>query len=651
MCGIAGYVAFPRASVPDPRELDAATDALAHRGPDGRGTWRAPNGRVGLGHRRLSVIDPTPGGDQPMRSPCGRYTLVFNGEVYGFRRLRAELEREGARFGSESDTEVLLQALVRRGPDALERVHGMFAFAFHDAGRGTLLLARDRLGKKPLYVGVRDGLLAFGSELRALRAFAAFEDAELDLAATSLYLERGYVPAPHAILRDVVKLPAGHHVEIPCRRPPPSAEAVLDAAVRWYDLGHIATNALARRSQGEASSLRNLAARLDEAVAERMVADVPVGAFLSAGIDSALVVATMRRVSDAPVRTFTVRFAEASHDEADGAARIADHLGTEHRELLATPDDAVALVEDVGEVWDEPFADASQIPTLLLSRLVREHVTVALSGDGGDEALGGYGRYRRMAGFERFARVPTLVWDGIEAAPLALCDAGARAGRLVSSSRGTAALLSEASGDRIKKLARIMRHPDPDRRYRAMTAIWDENDAVLRTRGGSRASRTDPMPFQLEGVDRMMFRDAVGYLPDDILVKVDRASMSCGLEMRAPLLDHRFVAEAWAAPRSLCVRGGTGKVALRRLLAAHLPPALIDRPKTGFGVPMAAWLRGPLRPWADGVLRGIAPDGLFDRERILARWQEHLHGRRNWAERIWTVLVFETWARRWGIAR
>ena len=649
MCGISGFIDFePRGRDWAGTVLTRMTDAIRHRGPDAAGYWYDPEARICLGHRRLSIIDLSPAGAQPMTSASGRYTIIFNGEIYGFRRLRVELEARGAIFRGHSDTEVLLVAVEAYGFEGtLARITGMFAFALYDNVARCVFLARDRLGKKPLYIGVSRDTIAFASELKSLRAHPAFAAPELNFGAVTLFARYNYVPAPYSIYSNIFKLSPGSWIAVPIDDRPGPVEVVMKKVTAYWSAYDIAQGGAAERFANEAEALDHLDQALKTAVQDRMVSDVPIGAFLSGGIDSSLVTALMREISGSDVKTYTIRFTEKEFNEADAAAAIAYHLQTSHTEITASPKMALDLIGRLPEVYDEPFADPSQIPTLLVSMLAREKVTVALSGDGGDELFGGYARYVRMQSFDQLSKkLPTFAIRAIEAMPIRLLDTVLKLSRrLVPHS-----LRGEISADRVKKLMEILRHRDFNQRYREFVSQWKAPaDIVLGGYEPSTAMSPPRVPLEFGHVEHMMFLDTITYLPDDILAKVDRASMSVGLEMRAPLLDHRIVEIAWRLPRSLCLANGIGKIALRRLLARRVPEALFDRPKQGFGVPVNEWLRGPLRSWATDLLSParLRRDGIFEAATIETHLKEHLSGDRNWGPHLWTILMFNTWSDRW----
>ena len=643
MCGIAGFLDPGRGQPAEAlgRTARAMADALAHRGPDGAGEWVDAAAGLALGHRRLAVIDPSPAGAQPMVSADGGYVIAYNGEVYNFAELRRELEAEpGAPvFRGRSDTEVLLEACARWGVEgAVRRAVGMFAFALWDRRERRLCLARDRLGIKPLYWARAGSAVIFASELKGICTHPAFR-AELDTGALAAYFRHGYVPAPAAIWRDAFKLRPGHILEVG-----------PDGAVReraFWELRAIAgsgSRSPARPDPERAAD--GLEAALREAVRARLVADVPLGAFLSGGIDSSTVVALMAQESSARVRTFTIAFGERGFDEAPHARAVAAHLGTEHTELSVAAEDAQEVIPLLPEIHDEPFADASAIPTALLSALTRRHVTVALSGDGGDEVFAGYDRYR-LAGWARLPFLPDPLRRGIGRAVWSVPGtAWDRIARLLPPGRRPPAM-----GDKLDKLARVLAAGGEDAAYEAAGALWAAPEILVPGAVAPPEDACDPSLARdiPDFLSRMQYLDSVRYLPDDILAKLDRASMAVGLEARVPMLDHRVVEYAWGLDPSLKRRRGTSKWLLRRVLRRFVPPALTDRPKAGFAVPVGAWLRGPLREWAEALMapERLAREGTLDPAAVTACWREHLAGRRNRSQQLWAVLMFQAWRERW----
>jgi asparagine synthase (glutamine-hydrolysing) len=646
MCGFAGVLStagFSRDELGD--HVNRMTVPIAHRGPDDSGTWIDEHAGVAFGFRRLAIIDVSPLGHQPMTSASGRYVTVFNGEIYNFKDLRQELEGSGVRFRGSSDTEVMLAAFDRWGVrEALPHLVGMFACAVWDVHRRELLLIRDRLGKKPLYVYREPGLVTFGSELKALVAGPSF-DRTIDRAALASYLRYLYVPAPHSIFERAIKVPAAHLLVISDPRFP------LPAPESYWSLRDVAAHGLAHPFDGSPSdAIDELDSRIGDAVSRRMCADVPLGALLSGGIDSSTVVAFMQEASSQPIKTYTIGFAEEEFDEARHAARVARHIGTDHTELVLTGDDACALVPRMPDIFDEPLADPSQLPTLLVSQLARREVTVALCGDGGDELFGGYNRYvygTRV--LSRLERVPSALRRRV----------GAGIG-LVSSTtwdrmhRFTSAVLphvpSEHFGERVLKLGHVMNAESVGDMYRSLLSAWQRPEDVVTEEGVD----FDQNETILNGcepadlLDRMMLADQLAYLPDDLLAKVDRASMAVSLEVRAPLLDHRLVEFSWRLPRTLKLHDGVGKWILRQVLYRRVPKELVERPKMGFSVPIDRWLRGPLKGWASDLLAPdeLAKTGLLNPQSILESWQGLQLGRPAGAA-LWAVIMFQAWRARW----
>jgi asparagine synthase (glutamine-hydrolysing) len=645
MCGIAGLLDPTRSTGADALRgrVDAMAAALAHRGPDGEGRWVDPDAGVAMSQRRLAVVDLTPTGAQPMVSASGRHVLVYNGECYDLGELRADVERAGPPLRGTSDTEVLLEACDRLGLDAtLPRLVGMFAFALWDRHERRLHLVRDRLGIKPLYVTGIGRSVAFASEVRAVATLPGF-DATLDRGVLTAFLRRNCLPDGRSAHPGTAQVRPGTVVTIDAdgRRTERTWWSLVEVAAAGHEAR---SRAIAPGSAAERDAVDLVEEALARAVRVRMLADVPLGAFLSGGVDSTTVVALMQATLGRPVRTFTVGSTADTHDESAFAQAVARHLGTDHTELVVAPDDAAALVPDHLAGLDQPFADSSSLPTFLVSRLARQHVTVALSGDGGDEVFGGYTRHRAAAGpLGRLLALPRPLRTALAAALRAVPASGwdAAAGLLPARRR------PGAPGDQVHKAAAALAARDLEDLHRRLTTHWNDPAAVLR--GGQEAlSWAAPagLDAAVEGpLERMLALDTLGYLPDDILTKVDRASMAVSLEARVPLLDHRVVELAWTLPGSLRVRGGRTKWILREVLARHVPPALTERPKRGFGQPIGAWLRGPLRDWAEGLLAptALAADDLFDPAPVRTRWAEHLEGRRSHAHLLWDVLAIQAW--------
>jgi asparagine synthase (glutamine-hydrolysing) len=619
---------------------------LEHRGPDDRGLYVDAPGGAALGFCRLAILDLSPAGHQPMRSADGRYVIVFNGEIYNYRELRDRLSAAGDTFRGASDTEVILALIARHGVRAaLPELWGMFALAVWDTHERALWVARDRLGKKPLYYGrATDGAWLFGSELKSLRAHPGCPTA-VDRAAVAALLFVGCIPPPASIYAGISKLPPGYFACLPERgqeivQPYWRARAAIDAALAE------------RRDVDDGTAVAEGEALLRDAVRRRLVSDVPLGAFLSGGVDSALIVALMQAESGTRVRTFTIGFEDPAFDEADAAAAVAAHIGTEHTTLRVTPEDALAVVPRLPDIYDEPFADSSQIPTTVVSAAARRHVTVALTGDGGDEMFGGYTRHLWGA----------RVWRRVEPVPRSVRRGAAALGGMVGARALDAAaglgqhLLPRGArqrqpGEKLRKLLRLLGARDADDVYQLLLAQWEQPETALP--GAAMAptwASGETAGFHAPSIaERMMAHDLIGYLEYDILVKLDRASMAAGLEARAPLLDHRLVDFVWRLPLSMRIRDGRGKWLLRQILDRHVPAHLIDRPKSGFAVPLGAWLRGPLRDWAEPLLAPAAlEDGAgFDAAVITAVWRRHLAGHAE-ERRLWPVLMFQAWRQRWA---
>lgn len=653
MCGLAGFLGgqWQEGEAGATALLRKMNDTLVSRGPDSDGYWVDEDAGVALGHRRLAILDLSAAGAQPMRSACGRYIVAFNGEIYNHLELREDLQRSGATqaFRGTSDTETLLEGFSHWGVRAtVERCVGMFAFALWDRQARALTLGRDRLGEKPLYYGWQgqgaQRTFLFGSELKALRAHPAFT-ADIDRDSLCLLMRHNCVPAPYSIYTEVFKLPAGCLLNVSLSNPD-------DAVSPYWSAMTAAERGLgARGERTEAEQVAELEALLKRAVRQQMIADVPLGAFLSGGVDSSLIVALMQSQSAQPVKTFTIGYGESEYNEAVHAAAVARHLGTAHTELYVSPADAMAVIGRLPEVYCEPFSDSSQIPTLLVSELARQHVTVALTGDAGDELFGGYNRHiltERMWG--KLCRLPVGV-RRLASSVLASASPGG-----LSSVVGAFQRLLPTSyrhayiGDKLQKVGDVLACDSVDALYLKLVSHWDSSSAVVLGGREPPTLVTEPSlaPEGLSNTEKMMLLDLLTYLPDDNLAKVDRASMSVSLETRVPLLDHRVVEYAWRMPTSAKVRGTVGKLALRKILYRYVPKSLIDRPKMGFSVPIADWLRGPLREWAEAMIdpARLSREGYLDPGPIRQRWEEHLAGRRNWQYPLWDVLMFQAWLER-----
>jgi asparagine synthase (glutamine-hydrolysing) len=642
MCGIAGYLTTYAESEADlRRHATHMCEAISYRGPDSHGVWSNPEDRVVLGHRRLAIVDLSPQGQQPMTSKCGRYVVVFNGEIYNHAALRQEIGDDSWR--GHSDTETMLACFTRHGVRAtLDRLVGMFAIAVWDRTTRRLILARDRVGEKPLYYGrLPSGDIVFGSELKALRAHPRWQ-AEIDRDALVQFMRHGYVPTPRSIYGGISKLVPGTMVTVASADAPEQVEAYWSATKVMLDG---TANTLNATPEESVSGLERV---LHRAIGQQMVADVPLGAFLSGGIDSSTVVALMQAQSSRPVRTFSIGFHEEGFNEAEHAKAVAAHLGTDHTELYVTAQQAMDVVPLLPSMYDEPFGDSSQIPTHLVSHLAKQHVTVALSGDAGDELFGGYSRYaitQRLWG--KLSRIPLPLRRAIAGALRSLPETAwnrlaALAPGGLRGSNGYARL-----GEKIHKGARAMCSPAFDALYLELVSQWSDPASLVRggTEPATVLTQADPALAALIGVPRMMALDLLTYLPDDILVKVDRAAMSVSLETRVPMLDHRVIEFAWRLPMEHKIRDGVSKWALRQVLYRHVPRALLERPKMGFGVPIDHWLRGPLRDWAEALLdrRQLEAGGLLEPAPIRRAWDEHLKGVANRQHQLWNVLMFQAW--------
>lgn len=616
--------------------------AIRYRGPDDSGVWCDERAGIGLGHARLSILDLSPEGHQPMVSVSGRYVIVFNGEVYNFAELRSELEIVGQKFRGHSDTEIMLAAFEEWGIEkAVPRFVGMFAFALWDRHTRTLTLGRDRLGEKPLYYGWQGETFLFGSELKALRAHPAFM-AEVDRNALALLLRHNYIPAPYSIYQGISKLLPGCLLTVSLSQRNPRI------APYWSGKQAIEAGVTHPFEGSESTAVSALEALLKDAVGQQMVADVPLGAFLSGGVDSSTVVALMQAQSSRPVKTFTVGFHEEGYDEAPHAKSVARHLGTEHTELYVMPKEAMSVIPRLPALYDEPFSDSSQIPTFLVSELARRHVTVSLSGDGGDELFGGYNRYFWATNiWRRVGWAPQPMRSALAGALMAL-PPSAWNGVFMSLSRFLPVGWRYANpGDKLHKLAEVLAVRTPEEIYLGLVSHWKQPTEVVRGSHEPPTVLTDPARWAdlPDFEQRMMYLDQMTYLPDDILTKVDRAAMGVSLETRVPFLDHRVVEFAWSLPLSMKIRHGQGKWLLRQVLYRHVPKELMERPKMGFGVPIDMWLRGPLKGWAEELLdeARLQREGYFNPRPIRRKWAEHLTGRRNWSYYLWDVLMFQAW--------
>ena len=649
MCGFAGFYhsSLSDRSLAEPL-LGRMLAAIAHRGPDDEGRWFAPSGAIALGQRRLSIIDLSPAGHQPMISASGRYVIVFNGEIYNFGELRAMLIAEGRAptWRGHSDTEVMLAAIEAWGVNtALQRMVGMFAFALWDAQSRSLTLARDRMGEKPLYYGWHGGRFLFASELKSFTAQPGWQG-EIDRDALCLYLRHCYIPAPRTIYQGICKLLPGTWLTL---SETDLKQGGLPLPTPYWTLDDVVARGLQQPFSGGASDAADQLERLlRQAVGQQMVADVPLGAFLSGGVDSSTIVALMQAQSSRPVKTFSIGFHEEGYNEAEYAAAVALHLGTEHTELYVTPQQALSVVPRLPVLYDEPFSDSSQIPTFLVAEMTRRHVTVSLSGDAGDELFGGYSRYY----------VTQALWNRVRKIPHALRRPASRLIDGVPSNwwsnlaRMLRPLLPQGlqianMGDKAHKMAELLGAPGPRELYVGLVSHWPTPEQLVI--GGQEPATlvTDPharLP-DIDLIEQMMYLDMQTYLPGDILTKLDRAAMGVSLEARVPFLDHRVIEFAWTLPLGYKVNGSRGKQVLRDVLHRHVPRELIERPKQGFGVPLDAWLRGPLRDWAEALLseERLQREGFFRPGPILTKWKEHQSGAKEWGYHLWDILMFQAW--------
>ena len=643
MCGIAGFFTAAPSRIDFAPTLERMAAAIEHRGPDDSGVWHDQALGIGLAHRRLSILDLSPLGHQPMLSKSGRFVVVFNGEIYNFSALRAELQALGHQFRGGSDTEVLLAAFEEWGIErTLQKAIGMFAIAMWDRREHQLILSRDRFGEKPLYFGQCGSTLLFGSELKALRAHPQWSGT-IDQSALASLLRYNYIPAPHSIFREIRKVLPAHWLVV---RAAGSRFEITEHC--YWDSKSIAEQALSNPIRSAEEALAGAEERLAASVERQMVADVPLGAFLSGGVDSSLVVALMQRASRQPVKTFTIGFWERKFNEAEHAKKVAQHLGTEHTELIVTPADALRVIPQLPAIYDEPFADSSQIPTYLVSQLARSRVTVSLSGDAGDELFSGYDRYQQA--WQRWSatsRVPLsvrrLAAASVRAVPGAVHDAVFRGVGLLNREMRDKKDLRE----RLLSRANAWTVGSYDETYHRTLMFWP--DAQVATRGAlapqSLAQRLDSLPKGASPIQRSMFVDLGLYLPDDILVKVDRAAMAVSLETRVPMLDPDLAQFAWRIPIDIHRHDGRGKWILREMLAKHVPREMFERPKMGFAIPLGGWLRGELKDWASALLdpARLRSEGHFDAPTIGHRWDQHLSGSFDWSLRLWGVLMFQAW--------
>lgn len=649
MCGITGVF---KSSGIDEQVLEAMCAALEHRGPDSKGVWLCSSRSLALGHSRLAILDLSDAGQQPMLSQCRRYVIAFNGEIYNHLSLREQLAETGfdISWRGHSDTETLLECFSKWGVEkTLVQTVGMFAIALWDTEQKVLTLTRDRVGEKPLYWGWSGDTLLFGSELKALKVHPAFKP-EVDRNALTLLLRHCYIPAPYSIYRGIGKLMPGHWVSIPLGGGVELAKKALPQP--YWTINQVVERGLNQPFSGSPEvAVDALENRLTESIGEQMLSDVPLGAFLSGGIDSSTVVSLMQAQSSRPVKTFTIWFQEGGYNEAVHASEVAKHLGTEHHELYVSSRDALSVIPKLPEIYCEPFGDSSQIPTFLVSCIAKQDVTVALSGDGGDELFGGYNRYVAAQ----------KVWGPVQKLPPFVRSMAASGLRALTPAQWDKLfeklkpvlprkLQLAIPGEKARKLSEVLSLTDGHAFYRQLTSHWTDPGSIVI--GGSEPETLITNPNAWPDTDclehAMMAMDAQTYMADDILTKVDRAAMAVSLETRVPMLDHRVIELAWQMPLEYKIRNGQGKWLLRQVLYRHVPKELIERPKMGFGIPLDSWLRGPLRDWAESLLceHRLREEGFFHAGPIRAMWQEHLSGAQNWQYHLWNVLMFQAWLER-----
>lgn len=640
MCGIAGFISKKEFPENAKEIVTGMTMSLKHRGPDRQDVYICPESKIGLGHSRLSIIDLSDSGNQPMTSASGSYTLIYNGEIYNYKELREDLIVDGVEFKGASDTEVLLNGLIHWGvEETLTKLNGMFAFAFLDNLKKELFIARDRLGIKPVYYGYSNKNFLFGSELKALKAHPVFNN-PINNDSIALYLRHNTIPAPWSIYENIFQLRAGCYLRF-------SIQRFEITRLRYYwDLKSISRKNMHRRYATGAKALEKLEEKLTQSIKYRMQADVPYGAFLSGGIDSSLIVSLMQKHSADRVKTFSIGFEMDEFNESNEAALIAKHLKTDHHSMTFTSEDALKLIPNLTEVYDQPFADSSQLPTFLVSKMAREHVTVCLSGDGGDELFAGYDRYhwgkRALKWHSNFSPVSRFLFANFlrSFSP----DTWDILGKLLFFVPG---FRSKRMGDKVYKFAKVLRTVNRFSMYRTMASVWPAPDELMVTSSEPLTALTDEENWlaQNDFIKQAQYVDQVLYLPDDILHKVDRASMANSLEVRVPLLDHKVVECSWKFTDSMNIERKKGKAPLRHILSKYVPENLYNRPKMGFGVPISQWLRGPLKSWAMDLLseERLKNQGIFDPNPINNIWKVHARGRDNHPEMLWGLLILQSW--------
>lgn len=639
MCGITGFWQHNE-TIDLEQTIQGMSNTLLHRGPDDGGIWTDENVSIALGQRRLAIVDLSPEGHQPMLSANGRYVMVFNGEIYNFQEIRKDLDSLGHKFRGHSDTEVMLASFCQWGiENSVKKFVGMFAFGLWDRQDRKLYLGRDRLGEKPLYYGWLNNSFVFASELKALKPHPQWQG-EINRDAITLFLRHNYIPEPYSIYQNIYKLTPGTLLTL-------NAPHLKTEPKPYWSVKNAVESGLNNPFRGtETEAIEALDQLLRKTISQQMIADVPLGAFLSGGIDSSTVVALMQTQSNQPVKTFSIGFEEDAYNEAQHAKAVAKHLGTDHTELYVTPTEAMAVIPKLPSLYDEPFSDSSQIPTFLVSQLARNHVTVSLSGDGGDELFGGYNRYfwgnsiwqkfgwipsnlRKLAG-NTLTSLSPQTWDQLftQLKPILPKQ-----------------LQQRLPGDKIHKLADIISVTDSQSLYQRLVSHWKNPESLVIASSEPSTALSNPQLNLANFTQQMMYLDSMTYLPGDILTKVDRAAMGVSLESRVPFLDHRVVEFAWTIPLSMKIRNNQGKWLLKQVLSQYVPQNIIDRPKMGFGVPIDCWLREDLKDWAESLLDEyrLKKEGFFDPQPIRQKWDEHLSGQRNWSYYLWDVIMFQAW--------
>lgn len=642
MCGITGFI---NSDVNDNKDrlcniISKMTSIISHRGPDDSGIWIDERKGIALGHRRLSIIDVSQAGHQPMVSQCGRYIIIFNGEIYNFQTIRSKIDEEsyGLSWCSNSDTEVILAAISRWGlAGALKEFVGMYAFALWDRAEEALYLVRDRMGEKPLYYGWSSGVFLFGSELKPLCLHPAWRG-EIDRDVLGLYFRNNYVPAPFSIYKNIFKLSPGTLFKLNLKSIAPDE---LPEPVQYWSLLEAAKYGISNPFPGtDQEAISELDKFLKEAIRGQMISDVPIGTFLSGGVDSSAVTALMQSQSSKPIRSFTIGFHDVAYNEADYANSVARYIGTDHTEVYVTPEECISVIPKLPTLYDEPFADSSQIPTYLVCKLARQSVTVCLSGDGGDEVFLGYNRHVQLDRLQKiFKNIPLsmrkLISTGLNILPASLMELILRKKKY------------GIFADQVQKIANIITKSDPDEMYQSLTKYWEYPSEIVLGSNEKQTLLTDKTlwPDFANLLHRIMYIEHMTSLPDDMLVKVDHAAMGLGLETRVPFLDHRLVEFSWRLPLSMKYRNGLSKWILRQILYKFVPSSLIERPKSGFGIPIDVWIKGPLREWAEELLdeNRLRNEGYLNARMVRTKWSEHLEGKRKWQPHLWSVLMFQSW--------